>query len=118
MSTRLFDQWLEMNRAALAPATRWRDIATTATDKLVRHNLAVARDYVDFGLRQAQVLGDSKDPAVWASEGGKLSAEFGQTLVNRAGDYFGIVKETQAAFGELAESSAKAAVDAYTAKAA
>lgn len=116
MSTGLFDQWVEMNRAALAPAARWQEIAATATDKLVRHNLAVARDCVEFGTRQVQSLSDSQDPRQWAVEGGKLAAEFGQTWVDRADGYFKIAKETQDALGELAEASAKAAMAPFATK--
>lgn len=117
MSTQLFDQWLEANRAALAPVARFQEIAAEATQKLVSHNLAVAQDYVAFGTRQFQIFGEVKDPQKLVAEEGQVAAEFGQKLVDRTGDFFKVAKETQDAFGAWAQSAAKTAADAFAAKA-
>ncbi len=118
MNTRLFDQWLEANRAAWAPAILWQEITADAAQKAVRHGLAVAQDYVEFGTRNAQLLGEVKDPPKWAAEQGKIASEFGQKMVERTADYLKFAKETQDALGQVAETAAKTAADAFTAKAA
>lgn len=113
-----FNQWLEANRAALAPVTAWQELAVDTANKLAQHNLAVARDCVDFGARQLNLLGEAKDPQKWAAEETKVAAEFGQTLVDRGGDFFKFAKETQEAVGLWADQAAKTALNSFAAKAA
>lgn len=113
-----FNQWLEANRAALAPVTAWQELAVDTANKLAQHNLAVARDCVDFGARQLNLLGEAKDPQKWATEETKAAAEFGQTLVDRGGDFFKLAKETQDAVGAWADQAAKTALNPFAAKVA
>lgn len=115
MNTRLFDQWVEANKAALAPVVRWQEIAAETAQKLVQHNLAVGKDYVEFGTRQLQLLGEVKDPQKFAAEEGKLAAEFGQKLVDRTGDFFKVAKEAQEAVGAWADQTAKAGLETLNA---
>jgi hypothetical protein len=93
MSARLFDQWLEANRAILAPLAQWQEAAAETAQRLVRHNLAVARDCVEFGTRQMQLLNEVKDPQKWVAEESRIAAEFGQKLVDRTSDFFKAGKE-------------------------
>lgn len=118
MNTRLFDQWVEMNQAAMAPILRWRDIATEATEKTMRHNLAVMQDCLEYGSRQMQVLGEVKDPQKLLAEGGKNASDFSLKMMSRTGDYFKLVKDHQEAVGVWAESTTKAAMDSFKANAA
>ncbi|MGZ8217419.1 phasin family protein [Methylomagnum sp.] len=118
MNTRLFDQWLEANRAALAPVTAWQELAVGTAQKLAQHNLAITQDYVDFGSRQLQLLGEVKDPQKWVAEETKMAAEYGQKWVDRVGDFFKVAKETQDAVGVWADQTAKTAVNSFAAKAA
>jgi phasin family protein len=115
MNTRLFDQWVEVNKAAFAPVVRWQELAAETAQKLVQHNLAVGKDFVDLGTRQWQLLGEARDPQKFAAEGSKLAAEYGQKLVDRTGDFFKVAKETQEAVGSWADQAAKAGVEALNA---
>jgi len=118
MNTRMFDQWVEMNQAAMAPLLRWREIAADATEKTLRHNLAVMQDCLEYGSRQMQVLGEVKDPQKWMAEGGKNASDFSLKMMGRAGDYFKLVKDSQEAVGAWTETTAKAAMDAFKTNAA
>lgn len=118
MNARLFDQWVEANRAAWAPAIRWQEAAAETAQKAVEQGLAVAQDYVEFGARNAQLLGEVKEPPKWMAEQGKLNAEFGQKMMTRTADYLKFAKETQDAFGQIAEAAVKTQAEAFTAKAA
>lgn len=113
-----FNQWLEANRAAFAPVTAWQELAVDTANKLAQHNLAVAKDYVDFGTRQLDLLGEVKDPQKWAAEETKVATEFSQKLVDRSGDLFKLAKETQEAVGVWADQAAKTALNSFAAKAA
>lgn len=118
MNTPLFNQWLEANKAALAPVVRFQEIAADTAQKLVQHNLAVAQDYVEFGTRQIQLFGEVKDPQKLVAEEGRIAAEFGQKLVDRTGEFFKFTKETQEVFGIWAQDSAKTAAESFAPKAA
>lgn len=107
-----FENLLETSRAAFAPMVRWQEISLEAAQKVVRHNLDAARDCVDFGARQAQLLADLKDPHKFGLEAAKLAADIGQKMLEQAGDYCKIVRETQDAVGLWAETTAKASLDA------
>lgn len=116
MSTRPFDRWLEMNRAALAPVVHWREITAEAAQKAVQHGLAIAQDGVELGTRQVQLLAEAKDPPEWMAEEGRIASEFGQKLMNRASNYVKAARETQEDLAKLAETTAKAAMDSFAAK--
>jgi hypothetical protein len=107
-----FENLLEMNRAAFAPVVRWQELSAEATQRVVQHNLNVARNCMDFGVRQAQLLGELKDPQRFGLEAARLAADLGQKMLEQAGDYFKIVRETQDAVGQWAETAAKASMDA------
>lgn len=109
-----FDQWVELNRAAMAPVIRFQELAADAAQKMLRYNLSVTQDCVDFGSRQIQLLGELKDPQKWGLETGKAVSEFNQKLVDRAADYFKVTKETQEAFGQWADTTVKAATERFT----
>ena len=119
MNARLFDQWVETNRAILAPVVRWQEITADAAQKAAQQSLELAQEYVEFGARNAQLLGevkDAKDAPKWAAEQGKLASEFGLKLVSRAADSFKLAKDTQEALGQVAEAAAKTVADAFVAK--
>jgi hypothetical protein len=116
VSTGLFEQWLETNRAALAPAIRWQKIAAETGQKLIQHNLAVGKDYMDFSVRQLQLLGEIKDLQKWVAEESKIAVEFSQRLAERIDDFFKFAKDTQEAVDAWAEHAAKTAATSPAAK--
>jgi hypothetical protein len=108
----VYDQWFEINRAALDPFLRWNEIAFSAAEKVTRRNLNVAQDYLDLGVRHLNLLCEVRDPDKWADEEGRLAAEFGQKIAGHAGDYLKVARETQDAFNQWANESAKQAAEA------
>jgi hypothetical protein len=98
MNTQLYDQWLEVNRAALAPIMRWNEIAAQSAEKYTRYGLAIAEDCLDVGTRQLQLYGEIKDPQKWAAESGKLVGELGRKLMTRATEGLEVAKEARDAF--------------------
>lgn len=116
MDTQIYDKWLEMSKAAFVPFTRWNELATKTFDKATEQTLAVAKDYLDLGTKQLQIIGDVKDPQKWLAEESKLVSEFGQKMVGRAGEYFQVVKDTREAFTSWAETTAKSAAETVVPK--
>jgi hypothetical protein len=107
MSTQAYDQWMEMNRAALQPIIRWSEIASHSAEKYARFSLGIAGDCIDVGTRQMQLLGAARDPQTWAAENAKLAAELGQKLMGRASEGLAVAKEARDAFASLAATPAE-----------
>ncbi len=107
MNTINFDNWMDMNRSALAPLTKWNEIATETAQKLVQHQMNVVQNCMDIGTRQVQLLGELKDPQKFGAEVTKLASDVGQKMVERSGDYFKIVRETQEAVVQWTETFVK-----------
>ncbi len=101
------DNLIEMNRAAMAPIAKWNEIAQAATQKVVQHQLNVVQNCMDIGTRQVKLLGELKDPQKFGAEAVNLASELGQKMVERSSDYFMIVRETQEAVFQWAETLAK-----------
>ena len=102
-----YTQWLEINRAALAPLVQWNELATQTAEKLTRHGLALAQDIVELGARQLQLAGEVKDPQKWLLEESKVLTEYGQKLAARAGDYLDVSKEVRESVVSWGEKTAK-----------
>ncbi|MCU0733996.1 MAG: phasin family protein [Methylotetracoccus sp.] len=112
-----YNQWLEMNRAAMAPMLQWSELAATTADKLARQGLTVAQDLLDLGARQMQLAGEVKDPQKWAVEESKLISEYGQKILGRAGDYLSISKDVRESVVSWAENTAKTTAESIKATA-
>jgi hypothetical protein len=108
----LYEQWFEINRAAFEPMLRWNEIAFSAAERITRRNLNVAHDYLDLGVRQLNLLCETRNPEKFADEEGKLAAEFGQKIAGHAGDYLKVARETQDALNQWADESAQQAAEA------
>lgn len=98
MNTQIYDQWLEMNRAAMGPMMRWSELAAQSAEKFARFGLAVTQDCVEIGTRQMQLAGEVKDPQKWITESSKLVGELGQKLMGRATEGLSVAKETRDTF--------------------
>jgi len=112
-----YNQWIELNRAAMAPMLRWSELAAATADRLARQGLTLTQDVVDLGARQLQLAGELKDPQKWAAEEGKLLAEYGQKMVGRAGEYLDLSKEIRESLSNWADSAVKTATDSMAPKA-
>lgn len=108
----LYEQWFEINRAAFEPFLRWNEITFSAAERITRRNLNVAHDYLDMGVRQLNLMCETRDPEKFADEEGKLAAEFGQKIAGHAGDYLKVARETQDAFNQWADESAQRTAEA------
>jgi phasin family protein len=109
MNTEMYDQWLKMSKAAVEPMMRLNEITAHAMERVARQQLDLAREYVELGARQMQLMGGSTDPKAIMAEEGKLVAEFGDKLRERAQEYVQIATETQQAVSAWAEKAAEKA---------
>jgi phasin family protein len=109
MKEQVFEQWINTSRAALQPVLKLTEITGQAMEQVAQQQLDLVREYMDLGARQLQVLGEAKDPQKWIAEEGKLAAEFGQKLVDRAEEFYRLAQVSQKAVVGWAEETAKVA---------
>ena len=112
MQEKVLEQLVEINRAAVEPWLRLNEIAGQAVEQVTRRQLDFARDYLNLGARQIEILSGAKDPQKWLSDEGTLFAEFGQKLVDQTEGLLRVGKETQEAVAGWAKASARAAAGA------
>jgi hypothetical protein len=106
---RPYDQWFDLNRAALEPFLRWNEIALGAAERLTRRNLSMAQDCIEAGVRQMNLMCEAKDQQQWEADERKLVSEFGQKLVEHAGDYLKVARETSQACKDWADEASRQA---------
>ena len=120
-SSDVVNSWLETSRAAIAPAQELTDITKRAFEKANAQNLAVAKQYVEFGVRSLQMLGSVRDPRALVEQQVALAKEAGEQFLANADAYVKLTAETQAPFNAWAEKateSATAKLEAVVSKAA
>ncbi len=109
MKNELFDQWVEFSKNANEPLLQLSEITAHAMEQVARQQMDLARDYMELGTRQVELLGSAADPQKWLSEQSALATEFGNKLMGRAKDFAAIATETQKSVSDWAETAAKKA---------
>ncbi len=109
MNTELFEQWMEFAKNANAPLLRLGEITSHAMEQLLHQQLELARDYVELGTRQVELLGSVQDPQKWVTEQGALASEFGKRLMSRSQAFAEVATEAQKAVAGWTEDAAKKA---------
>lgn len=112
MNNELFEQWMEFGKNANEPLLRLGEISAQAMEQLLRQQLELARDYVELGTRQMELLGSVQDPQKWMTEQGALASEFGKKLMSRSQAFAEVATEAQKAIAGWTEDAAKKATQA------
>lgn len=118
MKTELFEQWMEFAKSSNEPLLRLGEITAQAMEQLLRQQLELARDYVELGTRQVELLGSAQDPQKWVTEQGALASEFGKKLMSRGQAFAEVTTEAQKAVTGWTEEAAKKATQVPKAQAA
>ncbi len=116
MKNEVFDQWADFSKNAGEPLVRLSEITARAIEQVARQQLDLARDYVELGTRQVELLGSARDPQKWLTEQNALASEFGKKLMSRGEEFIAVATETQKSVADWAEKAAKKAPKAPTAK--
>ena len=109
MNTEVFDEWVKLSKSAVEPMMKLNEITVSAMERVARQQLDVARDYLDLGTRQANILSKAESPEEMLAEQGQRVSEFGERLINRAQEFARIATETQQAVAGWAEEETKKA---------
>lgn len=101
---------LETYRNALAPALHAQQEGLKALDRLARYQYAVAGDYLEWSLSQAQSLLGAKTPAEIVAKQSELSSKISEQLRGRVQELNTIASEAQSTLSQLfTEASTKVA---------
>ncbi len=109
MKNELFDQWVEFSKNANEPLSRLNEITAHAIEQVARQQMDLARDYMELGTRQVELLSGAPDPQKWLSEQTALLSKFGKQLMSRAEEFTAIAAETQKAVADWTEEASKRA---------
>lgn len=97
MTDRIFDTnaLLETYRNAFAPAIQAQQEGIKAIERLARYQYAVAGDYLEWSLIQAQAVVSAKSPAELVAKQTELSSKIGEQLRGRVQELTTIASESQ-----------------------
>ena len=112
MNDRNFDPnaLLETYRNAFAPALHAQQEGLKALERLARYQYAVAGDYMDWSLTQAQAFLAAKSPSELAAKQAELGSKIGEQLRGRVQELTTITSESQSTLNQVFnEATAKVA---------
>ena len=99
---------IETYRNALAPAFHAQQEGLKAIERLARYQYAVAGDYLEWTLTQAQTFLAAKSPAELAAKQAELGSKITEQLRGRVQELSTITSESQSTLNQLFnEASAK-----------
>ncbi len=103
MNTRTFDPTtlIETYRDALAPALRAQQEALKALERVARYQYAVAGDYLEWSLTQAQAFLAAKSPAELVAKQAELGSKISEQLRGRVQELTTITSESQGTLNQL-----------------
>ena len=108
MTEHAFDAsaWNEAMHEAFAPAHKVQREGLKALERFARFQYAVAGDYLQSGLAQAQAALSSRNAAEFVSKQAELGTLFGQRISARAQELANLASETQSNyFSDLASEA-------------
>ncbi len=74
---------------------KFNEITARALEKAARQQFDLARDYMDLGARQVQLLNETKDPQKWLQSQSQMATEFGEKMMARAQELVELATQTQ-----------------------
>lgn len=107
MKNELFEQWVALSKEATEPMLKLNELSAKAMEHAARQQLELARDYLDLGARQVQLMSTVQDPQKWVAEQSELAGEFSRKLMGRAEAFMQLATQTQKELADWAEDSAK-----------
>ena len=112
MTNQTFDATaiLETYRTAFAPALAAQQEAFKSVERLVRYQYALAGDYLEWSIAQAQALSAAKSPAEVVAKQAELGTKISEQLRGRVQELTTITSDAQSTLNQLfTEASAKVA---------
>ena len=115
MTDRTFDptSWLDAYRDTFATVNKAQEQAFRAIERFARFQYAVAGDYLEAGISNAQAALGVKTPAELLAKQTEVGARLGEKLRSRAQEFATIATEVQGSMTSFAtEAAARASANA------
>lgn len=109
-ASELMESFVESSKTAMEPAQELSEITKRAFEKTAEQNMAVMKEYMEFGLRGMKMLSAVRDPRVLVEKQMELTTEAGEKFVANAEAYVKLATETQAELASWTEKTTEAAV--------
>lgn len=97
-----------LNKAAIASAKRLGEINLRTLEKLAQRNIEAAADYLDGGMQQLKLLGESTDIQAAVKEQARLTTEFNEKFVEHGKKTAAVLTEIKGELTDWAEDGMKA----------
>ncbi len=101
----------ETYRNAFAPALKAQQEGIKAVDKVGRYQYAVAGDYLEWSLAQANAALGAKTPAEFVSKQVELTTALSEKLRARAQEFVALATETQSTFTDVVSEATSKVTD-------
>jgi hypothetical protein len=105
------DSIVSSYREAFAPVVRAQTEGLKTLERLARYQLAVAGDYLDWGVAQAKVGTSAKTAADVVGQQTDLNSKLGDKLRARAQEFSQIATETQGAVSQWFDQASAEVVE-------
>jgi hypothetical protein len=114
--TNLFDpkSILESYKTAFAPVLKAQQEGVKVMDRVGRYQYAVAGDYLEWSLAQANAALGAQTPADFVSKQVELTTALSEKLRARAQEFVAIATEAQTSFTDVAKEAATKVTDEAT----
>ena len=109
MQNEMFENWKEVNQAALAPVVKMNQITSRAMERLTKQQLTLVSESIQEGVKQSQSFGEIKSLQDLLQKQSALAADYASKLQGQAQAALEIVLEAQAELNALAEENFKSA---------
>jgi hypothetical protein len=93
--------WTEALRETFAPVHRAQQEGLKALERFTKFQYAVAGDYLQTGLAQAQAALSSRNPSEFLSKQADLGTHFGRKFSERAQELASLASETEKEFTQF-----------------
>jgi phasin family protein len=109
MQTDVFKNFEELNKATMDSAKRLGDLQLRTFEKLAELEMEAVADFFQGGMKQLQVLGESKDLQAAFKEQARYTGEVNDKLIGHSKKAAEVLSEVKADFTGWVEDGMKAA---------
>lgn len=107
----LMNAWVENSKAALEPLRVLGEMNRAALEAVGKQQVAVTKDYMEFGARNLQMMTSLRDPRDLVTEQMNVAKEFGEKLMATSETYAKMAAAYQADLVAWTEKTTKEAVE-------
>ena len=97
-----------LNKAAIESAKRLGDINLRTMERLAQRHIEATADYLEGGVRQLELMGESKDIQAAVKDHATLSAELNEKFVEHAKKTAEVLNEVKGELTDWAQDGIKA----------